>query len=599
MKIIGVLGKSSSVNNIPFNFANNERWTNINITSSDISLKIYYDTGSPALVINNMTKISLCDDKLYALENKIPKKLTADETANMLEKEGILCINKIISDFNLFLYDKTNGSLYIASNRATAGRMFYVFWKDTILFSNDFTLLLNVKPLNISTCALYAYTKYNAIPEDITPDTDIKSVPVGHFATIEHGSKQVKYTPFYKFNYDNNPDSSKAPEELLSYVERELKANAKAISDKQIHMLMSGGIDSSLFVSYLREYTSNIIGHYCYFGGEDAELPYAELLAKKLNIPFKIHPLDDKNIIPEIEDTALNTSYPHGDYSNVSVNLLIREVKEEFGTGQLVIDCNGGDDGFGYGALNNIGIWEKLYKIPAIGLLGKLATIGDSWMYDCDTTKALFYPYRAKEKNIYLSHVVYTASEKVFKNGSQYNKEIEKLITEFLDNNNESKSPSSYSKMSVVQFYHVNSRLWTAKGYWPAEYLNMNLVFPYTWKNILDEQCKLPLDVKVHNGIIKWPLKKLLEKYMPKDYIYRAKSGFAPPLCRWLKVDANYDYFYKTVMNGVLIRNFDADKIDKIFKLIKANKNVSRYAMNLIWSLLFFEVWLVKHRLAK
>jgi hypothetical protein len=86
---------------------------------------------------------------------------------------------------------------------------------------------------------------------------------------------------------------------------------------------------------------------------------------------------------------------------------------------------------------------------------------------------------------------------------------------------------------------------------------------------------------------------------MPKDYIYRAKSGFVPPLCRWLKIDAIYDYFYKTVMNGVIIRNFNADKIDKIFKLIKANKNVSRYAMNLIWSLLFFEVWLVKHRLTK
>lgn len=599
MKIIGVLGKPGLVNDVPLNFANNQKWTNINITNSGISLKIYYDTGSPVLVINNAKKTSLCDDKLYALENKIPKKLSADRLADMLEKEGILCINKIISDFNLFLYDKTNGSAYLASNRATAGRMFYTFWKDTVLFSNDFILLLNTKPLNLNTSALYALTKYNAIPEDITPDTDIKSVPVGHFATIEHSSKQAGYTPFYKFNYDNNPDSSGTAEQLISLAEKELKANAKAVSDKQVHMLISGGIDSSLFACYLKEYTSDIIGHYCSFGGQDAEQPYAEQLARKLNIPLKIHSLNDENILPEIEDTALNTSYPHGDYSNVSVNFLIRKIKEQFGRGQLVIDCNGGDDGFGYAALGKIGLWEKLFKIPAIGFWGKIATIGDSWMYDCDTTKVLFHLYRAKEKNIYLSHVVYTAGEKVFKNKNQYNKEIEKLFTEFLDNNNESKSPSLYSKMSVAQFYHVNSRLWTAKGYWPAQHLNMNLIFPFTWKNILDEQCKLPRSIKVHNNIIKWPLKKLLEKYMPNDYIYRAKSGFAPPLYRWLKVDANYDYFYKTIMNGVLISCFNADKIDKIFKLIKANKNVSRYAMNLIWALLFFEIWFVKHRLNK
>jgi asparagine synthase (glutamine-hydrolysing) len=599
MKIIGILGKSGTVNNTSFDLAKNENWTNVNITRQDVSLKIYYDAGLPSVIINNAAKISLCDDKLYVLENKTPRKLTAEETAEMLEKEGILCINKIISDFNLFLYDKTDGTLYLSSNRATAGRMFYVFREGAVLFSNDFLLLLNVKPLNISTAALYAYTRHGAVPEDITFDTDIKSVPVGHFAAIKKGGKEVKYTPFYKFNYDNNPDSSKSPEQLLSYVEQELKASARALSNRQIHMMISGGIDSSLFVSYLREFTSNIIGHYCCFGGEDAELPYAEQLARRLNIPLKIHLLNDKNIVPEIEDTALNTSYPHGDYSNVPVNFLIRKIKEEFGPGQLVIDCNGGDDGFGYGGLTRIGVWKKLYRIPAMGLLAGLATMGDSWMYDSDATKVLFYSYRAREKNIYISHLIFSSSEKVFKNGSKYNKEIEKRMTGFFNNNVQSESPSSYAKMSVAQFYHINSRLWTAKGYWPAQNMNVNLIFPFTWRNVLDVQCKLPLDMKVHNGIIKWPLKKLLEKYMPKDYIYRPKSGFAPPLYRWLKVDANYDYFYKNIMSGALISNLDADKIDKIFKLIKANKNVSRYAMNLIWALLFFEVWLTVHGLCK
>ena len=601
MKIVGALGKPGSVNSAPFNFANNQRWTNINVTNPDMSLKIYYDTTSPVLVVNNATKISLCDDKLYVLENKIPKKLAANEVADMLEKEGILFIHRIISDFDLFLADKTKRSIYLASNRATAGRMFYVFHKDVILFSNDFLLLLNIKQLNINTCALYAYTKYGAVPEDITFDADIKSVPVGHFATIDRNSKQARYTPFYKFNYDNNPDSAKDPDELLASVEQALKANAKALSDKQVHLLMSGGIDSSLFASYLKEYTPNIIGHYCTFGRDDSEQPYAERLAKKLNIPLKIHLLDDEHIIPEIEDTASNTSYPHSDYSNVPVNFLIRKIKEEFGLGQLVIDCNGGDDGFGYGGLTRIAMWEKLYRIPAgiLRLLGKLATIGDSWMYDSDLKKILFYLYRAKEKNIYLSHTILTGSEKLFINGSQCDKDLQKITTGFLDSNIEGKSPSSYARMGVVQFYHVNSRLWTAKGYWPAYNMNMNLVFPYTWKNILDEQCKLPLNVKVHNGIIKWPLRKLLEKYMPHDFIYRPKSGFAPPLYQWLKIDKNYDYFYETIMNGTTVKNFDIDKIDKIFKLIKANKMVSRYATNLIWSLLFFEVWLVTHRLRK
>ena len=33
----------------------------------------------------------------------------------------------------------------------------------------------------------------------------------------------------------------------------------------------------------------------------------------------------------------------------------------------------------------------------------------------------------------------------------------------------------------------------------------------------------------MHNGIVKWPLKRMLEEFMPKEFIYRKKSGFVPP----------------------------------------------------------------------
>ena len=38
----------------------------------------------------------------------------------------------------------------------------------------------------------------------------------------------------------------------------------------------------------------------------------------------------------------------------------------------------------------------------------------------------------------------------------------------------------------------------------------------------------------MHGDVVKWPLKRLLEEFMPADFIYRKKSGFVPPFVRWL-----------------------------------------------------------------
>lgn len=593
MRIIGSISKSGKKNISILHLLDNSKWKNIQIENEISSLNIWYYLDDNIRIINNRNNVFISDDNLIFLDSGSQKRLDNDKIAEMLEEKNIDLIKNIQSDFNLILYDKIKARIYLASNRAAAGRMFYVFWKNSLFFSNDFSLLLRLKRLTLNDIALYAYTEFGAIPEDITLDVFIKAVPVGHYAEIDYKNGSSAYTPFFKFNY-NNSNTKEIDKKLLLRTEQSLKNNAKVLSNDKIHMLISGGIDSSLFAFYLKEFASNIIGHYCRFGVNDPEQEYAEKVAKELKIPLKVHTLYSENIIPEIEDTASNTSYPHCDYSNISENFLIRKIKEEFGSGSLIIDCNGGDDGFGYQGLLKIPIWKKLYKIPTILLkiLGDISTIGETWMYESKIKRKLFYFYRAREKNLYISYMISGAGSKLFIRSNQYDKKINELVNLFFNNNIQSNYPTEYEKMNVAQFFHWNSRLWTAKGYSPAERWGVRIVYPYIWKNILELQCEIPLNMKIFKNEIKFSLKKLLEAYMPKDFIYRKKSGFQPPLYQWLRIDNNYDYAYNTIMNGIAIKKFKKDKVNKIFELIKANEKVSSYAINFIWSLLFFEVWL-------
>jgi asparagine synthase (glutamine-hydrolysing) len=44
----------------------------------------------------------------------------------------------------------------------------------------------------------------------------------------------------------------------------------------------------------------------------------------------------------------------------------------------------------------------------------------------------------------------------------------------------------------------------------------------------------LPINVKQHGAVGKWILKRAMEPHLPRDVIYRPKTGFGAPLRRWL-----------------------------------------------------------------
>jgi asparagine synthase (glutamine-hydrolysing) len=76
----------------------------------------------------------------------------------------------------------------------------------------------------------------------------------------------------------------------------------------------------------------------------------------------------------------------------------------------------------------------------------------------------------------------------------------------------------------------VCNRLDKATRAWGIE-----AVCPFVAEDVVNMAMMLPDDMKVRNGVTKYVIKKIAEKYIDSDQIYRPKVGFSVTINDWLR----------------------------------------------------------------
>ena len=94
----------------------------------------------------------------------------------------------------------------------------------------------------------------------------------------------------------------------------------------------------------------------------------------------------------------------------------------------------------------------------------------------------------------------------------------------------------------LSQLLYVDSKTWLPDDLLlKADKMTMatsiELRVPFLDHEIVKFAASLPPEYKIHNGEGKFILKKVMEKYLPKELIYRKKMGFTVPTKRWFAGD--------------------------------------------------------------
>jgi asparagine synthase (glutamine-hydrolysing) len=112
---------------------------------------------------------------------------------------------------------------------------------------------------------------------------------------------------------------------------------------------------------------------------------------------------------------------------------------------------------------------------------------------------------------------------------------------------------------------------------------------PFLDLSMVEFAARIPVALKQRGSVGKWVLKKAMEPYLPKEVIYRPKSGFGAPLRRWLRHELRP--LLGDLLSAESLKRRGLFEPSAAHKLIAANDAGRVDASYTLLSLMCIEIW--------
>ena len=124
----------------------------------------------------------------------------------------------------------------------------------------------------------------------------------------------------------------------------------------------------------------------------------------------------------------------------------------------------------------------------------------------------------------------------------------------------------------------------------------MKLVCPFVDRDVVDASFRLPDNMKVNNGITKYVIKKIAEKYIDHEQIYRNKIGFSIPINDWLRKKVGLGNFVsilaeeRTLSRSIYRRE---NIVSLLYDFYSGKEDTKEFSIaGRVWILLNLELWI-------
>ncbi|EHJ12103.1 asparagine synthase-related protein, partial [Crocosphaera watsonii] len=183
---------------------------------------------------------------------------------------------------------------YLILGRDTFGRVpsYWTQINQGIWFSSHCQLLLPLlSSPRVNLTALHNYTCFSYFPTPLTPIKEISAINAGEEVVFSCLNNQLTHSKKIIHQWQSLPktfnEEKEAIPQLQTLLKRSVENQLQGINNEPVGICLSGGLDSSIIAALLVKLGVKVRAYTLEFEKDNlSEYPYAEMVAKHLNIPL-------------------------------------------------------------------------------------------------------------------------------------------------------------------------------------------------------------------------------------------------------------------------------------------------------------------------
>lgn len=527
----------------------------------------------------------------------------------LYERYGVEAIGKLNGMFAFALWDGRARKLVLARDHAGIKPLYYWTNGNQLVFASEIKALLAAPmiPRRINMAALHSYLGFLWVPGEQTMLEGIRKLDAGQYLEWQDGKVTVKR--WFDVNYE--PDDSVKESSWIEEVRETFVRTVRRqmVADVPLGAFLSGGLDSSSIVACMqaaypdrniKAYTAVFgSGHIAAEQGAD-DFPFAKKVAARLNVD-----LHQINIQPDVVSLLPKLVYhldePDADPA-VFPSFLISEAARRDGSTVLLSGTGGDEVFFGYRSHQAMERFRTLDRDPT-GILAaalRMTTAAGAGVLGHQNrmvrrAEKFLRGLRAKSGvQRHLAVVDWSdpgIRSKLFTPAAAEQGDGEKALTRVLERYaltfHGRGAINQHSHLLINTFLASHNFLYTDKSSMAA---SVEVRVPYLDRELLSLAARIPEHFKVRGGTSKYVLKKAMEPFLPKEVIYRSKTGFGVPLRRWIRNDLREQV--RDLLSPATVERrglFSSPQVQKMLEMDARGQADHAY---LIYALVVLEVWM-------
>ncbi|MHC1699564.1 MAG: asparagine synthase (glutamine-hydrolyzing) [Humidesulfovibrio sp.] len=507
------------------------------------------------------------------------------------------CLPMLRGMFAFALWDAGRRELFLARDRLGKKPLVYFDGPHGLVFASELRAL-RAHPLcpaqgsveGLDPVALDLYLTLGYVPAPRTILSGVAKLPPASCAVYD--ASGLRLWRWWDVDYRHKIDVGEDEALGLAWDCLRESVRLRLESDVPLGLLLSGGVDSSLVAAVLAELCPGQARAFSIGFDEKKynELPHAQAVARHLglNLTHEIMPPATLEALPEV---ALRYGEPYADDSALPSLFLSRMARRHI---TVALGGDGGDElALGYPTYRHARVASAIHALlpltpPAEPLLRRLAmSRGHAARAWREFLAANVWPetrplLRSEPRQRPLKARLYTPQARERLAGAHADWFLPWLSRSF-----------EHAANPVERMLYIDNATCLpddllVKMDIASMAASLEVRSPLLDHTLIELFASLPVNLKVRGGETKYLLKKLAERVLPKDILYRRKQGFDLPIREWM-AGPMHGFVMDALAEAhpALGAHIDLNVAQDIAREHASGKN----RKNMLWRLLMLALW--------